>query len=519
MPWQSLAGFERRWPTIAVIAALHYATLMALPLTLVTLGSEFAILPILTGFFLELVRSAVRRKLRREVRAESLSRAAEHALDRQTVVPEADLDLAFWAAGLVEYALTVDIPAVAAAAFAAVSVLLLVYHSVDRSLLGSLIALIGVTGVLSIWSNRRRTRAVDIVVAARQRAAAWVAAAERDAGEIYGANARAPFLARLRESVLAWSVAEERLERNCVRHRMLLGGMFLLGLWLILKIQRIDPFHLELDRSLSLRGVSSMLLLGCGLPIAYVFTVHADSLFSAFAALKQIAPGPRASDRARRKLTRRATRLRARSLSFAYPSAVERQVLRELSLDVDLTRIALIVAPNGAGKTTLARLICGVLVPDSGALELDGIACSELDRDELAFVPQNPLLVESLSIEENVRLVAPDVSREMIGERLAELGLAHPIEQRAAQLSRGEQRRVAIARALLKAPRLLLLDEPDAWLDARGRRQLSDVLAKEATSRAVVVISHRNDWLPPDASVIDLADQVVAPVGTSRACG
>jgi len=523
MVWQSFAGLRRHWRKIGAIAVLHYATLMALPVTLVTLGSEFAAAPIFAGFLLELARSAVRRNLRRAVRTECLTRAAEHALDRQTVVPEADMDLAFWAAGLIEYALTVDIPAVLAAAVAAVSRLLLVYPTVDRSLLGSLVALAIMMGLLSVWSNRRRTRAVDAVVERRQHAAAWVAAAERDAGEIYGPRARAPFLVRLGRSVLDWSLAEERVERNYVGHRLLLGGFFLVGVWLILRVKGIDPFHLELDRALSLRGISSVLLLGCGLPIAYVFTVHADSLFTAFAALKQIAVGPSVSDQPRKKLTSRPRQLRARALSFAYPNAPDRRVFDRFSLDVDLAGIAVIVAPNGAGKTTLARLICGVLVPGAGTIELDGIACALLDRDELAFVPQTPLLVESLSIEENVRLVVPDAAPEVITGRLSELGLRYPLAQATAQLSRGEQRRIAIARALLKAPRLLLLDEPDAWLDELGRRRLAEVLTREAANRAIIVVSHRLDWLPQGANVINLTTQPTVAVdsarGTSNACG
>jgi ABC-type molybdenum transport system ATPase subunit/photorepair protein PhrA len=82
---------------------------------------------------------------------------------------------------------------------------------------------------------------------------------------------------------------------------------------------------------------------------------------------------------------------------------------------------------------------------------------------------------------------------------------------------------VAIARAILKEPRLLLLDEPDVWLDAHGRALLARVIERQLTARAIVVVSHRRDWLPNETTVIDLeahAASVVdgASLGTSNAC-
>jgi ABC-type transport system involved in cytochrome bd biosynthesis fused ATPase/permease subunit len=134
-------------------------------------------------------------------------------------------------------------------------------------------------------------------------------------------------------------------------------------------------------------------------------------------------------------------------------------------------------------------------------------------------VPQNPLIIESLTIGENVRLVSPDSSAEAIEQALRELGLERPLNMIAGALSRGEQRRVAIARAILKKPRLLLLDEPDVWLDIEGRASLARALDRQLAERAVIVVSHRNDWLSNDRQVIDLEPQIeaVATAGTKRA--
>lgn len=499
-------GEAHEWsPQLFAITALQYATLMALPLTFLELGSEFAALPVFGGAALEVMRSMLRRQLKRRVRWRFMTEIARRALDKRTLVPEADVESAFWAAYLLERAITVDVPAVIAAGLAGASVLVLAAPALGSSLIGSLVGLLVLSVGLTIWSNRFRQRASNAVVEHRQRAAGWVAAAERDSGEIYGARAREPFLAQLTRDMGKWTSAESRLEQKRLQQRLLLGALFLTGIWVILRSQHVDPFHLRPDHSLSARSVAGLLLLSTGIPICYVFAEHADSMLTAFASLRQLLPKKAASSpNPVRALVMRPMRLTAHALTYAYPSAARGPVLRELSFEIELDRLTLIVAPNGAGKTTLARLICGMLTPDRGTLQVDGIGCAEIARDDFGFVPQNPLIIDTLTIEENVRLVAPDADAEAIGRLLFELGLERSIGSLAGELSRGEQRRIAIARAILKEPRLLLLDEPDVWLDKTGREILARVLQRQLPARAVIVVSHRADWLPTDARVIDL---------------
>jgi ABC-type transport system involved in cytochrome bd biosynthesis fused ATPase/permease subunit len=496
---------------------------MALPLTLIELGSGFGALPIAAGVILEVLRSAVRRGLKRRVRSSFMREVALQALDKRTLVPEADLESAFWAAHLTERAIAVDAPALLAATLAGVSILALAAAAVGSVVLTSLVSLVLVTLSLMLWSNQRRAPTIDAVVAERQRAAAWVAAAERDGGEIYGARAREPFLARLTNSIRTWSLAEERLEHERLQDRLLLGALFLLGLWVILRTQRIDVLHLELarDYSLSRQSISGLLLLSTGAPVCYVLAVHIDSLLTAYTSLTQLLRLATNSPTDLRALEHRPARLTARALSFSYPTTPPRPVLTSVDFQIDLSRLTLIIAPNGAGKTTLARLICGVLMPDSGALEVDGLPCCSVSRDDFGFVPQNPLIIETLSIEDNMRLVAPNADGDAIDRLLLELGLQQPRQRLAGELSRGEQRRIAIARAILKEPRLLLLDEPDVWLDADGRALLSAVLDRQLLERAVIVVSHRRGWLPKDASVIELGHQSAdsTVLGNSKACG
>lgn len=494
------------------IAALHCATLMALPLTVVGLGSKFAGVPVVVGVVLEILRAALRQGLKAEVRSTFMREAALRALDKRQLVPDADVDSAFWAAYLTERAITVDLPALLAASLAGASILALASRSVAGGLVGSLLTLFLLSLGLTIWSNKRRAPAVDAAVEHRQHASSWVAAAERDGGEINAPRSRSPFLDRLAQSVQLWSAAERQVERERLRYRVLLGALFLVGVLAILRSQNIDPLHLALDPGLRVGSLSGLLFLSTGIPVGYVFAIHADSLLTDYAALTQLLSRPVSAPVDRKALERRPLRLTARALCFSYPSS--RPVLANVDFEVDLRRLTLVVAPNGAGKTTLARLICGVLTPDGGTLELDGVPCAGISRDDFGFVPQNPLIVETLSIEGNVRLVAPEARREAIEQLLGELGLQRPLHQLAGELSRGQQRRVAIARAILKQPRLLLLDEPDVWLDASGRGLLAAVLHRQLAARAVVVVSHREDWLPSDAAVIDLAGQALPPIST-----
>jgi ABC-type multidrug transport system ATPase subunit len=173
-------------------------------------------------------------------------------------------------------------------------------------------------------------------------------------------------------------------------------------------------------------------------------------------------------------------------------------------LEVSLRRPIGITGPNGSGKTTLACLIAGVLAPTAGSLELDGIASVLVDPEQIAFLPQSPVLIDAFSVEENIRLVAPRVSRAEIERELAQLGLTVPLSRTMSELSRGEQRRVALARALLKKPQLLILDEPDAWLDAAGRALLVSRLKQEDGQRSIIFVSHRADLLPLARTVLAL---------------
>ena len=182
-----------------------------------------------------------------------------------------------------------------------------------------------------------------------------------------------------------------------------------------------------------------------------------------------------------------------------------RIAVNALSFDVRPGEILGLVGPNGAGKTTTLRCIAGILSPDGGGVEIDGVSIEThpiAAKRRLALVPDEPHLFARLSVWEHLELAARlyDVSgwQPLARELLAELELADRRDTLAEALSRGMRQKVAVASALIHAPGLLMLDEPLVGLDPRGIRTLFATLRRHAGSgRAVVMSSHLLGQIEP----------------------
>jgi cobalt/nickel transport system ATP-binding protein len=174
-------------------------------------------------------------------------------------------------------------------------------------------------------------------------------------------------------------------------------------------------------------------------------------------------------------------------LSFAYPGA--EAALRDVSFAVPEGESVGLVGPNGAGKTTLFLCLAGVLPVRPGSVRLAGLDPGV--PAERARLPSAVGVVFQQSDDQvfgptvwddvafgplNLRLPADEV-RSRVAESLARVGLADAGGRVPHRLSGGEKRRVALAGVLAMRPRVLLLDEPSVYLDARGRRELIALLA------------------------------------------
>jgi iron complex transport system ATP-binding protein len=172
-------------------------------------------------------------------------------------------------------------------------------------------------------------------------------------------------------------------------------------------------------------------------------------------------------------------------------------------------QVTALLGPNGSGKSTLLRVSAGLHDPSEGQVRILGHDARGLDRRRLArliaFVPQAEGVALGFRVREVVAMGrAPHQGgwmreqaedRSAVEEALARCDLVRVATRRVEELSGGEQRRVAVARALAQRPRVLLLDEPAAFLDVRHRLDLHDLLAEVASRDrlACVVAMHELD--------------------------
>ncbi len=204
------------------------------------------------------------------------------------------------------------------------------------------------------------------------------------------------------------------------------------------------------------------------------------------------------------------------NVSFFYPSAPDKIVIKDLNLTIKPGEHLAFVGPSGSGKSTLANLLLGLYAPTSGRILIDGVPQSEWDmrwiRRQLAVVMQESILLSG-SVGENIRFAKPDASDAEIraAAKLANAeefilkmpeGFKTPVGERGVALSGGQRQRIAIARSVLRNPPVLILDEATSALDYESERLIQEALERLAQGRTVITIAHR-------LSTIKNADRIV----------
>ncbi len=202
-----------------------------------------------------------------------------------------------------------------------------------------------------------------------------------------------------------------------------------------------------------------------------------------------------------------------------------RTVVDDVALTVERGRICGFLGPNGSGKTTTLRMICGLLIPDSGGgevLGMDLIGQRAAIKRRIGYMTQRFGLFEDLTIRENLAFVADayglDRKRQRVDAALDDLGLASRADQLAGKLSGGWKQRLALAACVLHKPEILLLDEPTAGVDPLARREFWDQIHRLAGEGVTVLVStHYMDEAERCHDIAYIAYGVMLARGTAAA--
>lgn len=270
--------------------------------------------------------------------------------------------------------------------------------------------------------------------------------------------------------------------------------------------------------------IAASILLGRALQPVEALIGGWASLGAARAALERLArvmAAPGDADRIRTALPKPEGHLRVENVGIRRPDGTP--ILFGVTFAAEPGQVTGIIGPSGSGKSTLAKVIAGAIVPEIGTVRIDGAQRSDWDQDELGrhigYLPQEPSLFEG-SIKDNISRFrrwsangGGDIDAEAI--KAARLAGVHDLILQLPQgydtvlgplgagLSAGQSQRIALARAFYGDPALLLLDEPNAFLDAEGETALIEAI-KGARGRgaAILVIAHRR-------SVLESADHLL----------
>lgn len=202
-----------------------------------------------------------------------------------------------------------------------------------------------------------------------------------------------------------------------------------------------------------------------------------------------------------------------RGIKKTYPSEngnTATPALAGVDLTIETDEFVSIIGPSGCGKTTMLKMIAGLVSPDAGSITIDGAQVSGAGPDR-AVVFQNFALLPWANVLTNVAFGLelrgmPKRERELVaGELIRTVGLAGFERHYPRQLSGGMQQRVGLARALAVNPKILLMDEPFAAVDAQTRRSLQEDLLRLAfeTRKTIVFVTHDMD------EAVRLGDRVV----------
>ena len=241
----------------------------------------------------------------------------------------------------------------------------------------------------------------------------------------------------------------------------------------------------------------------------------------------------------------------AQKVEFHYDSEYEenasanpvKQVLRGVSMDIKKGEFVAVLGHNGSGKSTIAKHMNAILLPCGGKVYADGIDTSDEERifdirQRVGMVFQNPdNQIVATIVEEDVAFalenlgVPPDEMRERVDSALKSVGMYEYREHSPSQLSGGQKQRVAIAGIIAMRPDCIVLDEPTAMLDPKGRKSVLEtirMLNRDFGITIVLITHYMDEAAQADRIVVmdngeiimdDVPKEVFSEVGTMKKIG
>jgi ABC-2 type transport system ATP-binding protein len=187
--------------------------------------------------------------------------------------------------------------------------------------------------------------------------------------------------------------------------------------------------------------------------------------------------------------------IRAKGLTKQFGNLV---AVDHVDLTVPKSHVYGFLGPNGSGKSTTIRMLCGLLTPTAGEIEVLGLRIpeqAEALRRRIGYMTQRFSLFEDLSVRENLEFLAAvqDIPRALARQRIDELLVDYHFDDRQKQLagtmSGGQKQRLALAGAVIHRPELLFLDEPTSAVDPESRRDFWDKLFALADDGTTILVS------------------------------
>ncbi len=206
-----------------------------------------------------------------------------------------------------------------------------------------------------------------------------------------------------------------------------------------------------------------------------------------------------------------ASKLKAIELVKEYKKRV---VVNKVSVEVKQGEIVGLLGPNGAGKTTTFYMICGMIKPKSGEIELDGEDISKYPMYKRAqagigYLPQEPSIFRKMTVRENILAILQfmkldkDEAEDKCEKLINDFSLKKIEDSKGYTLSGGERRRTEIARALASDPKFILLDEPFAGIDPIASEDIMKIVAKLKDRGIGILITDHN--VHETLSIVDRA--------------